>query len=157
MGNFIAAIFLSQGKLLAGGLIVLIVGPFDALDGALARRLGTTSDFGAFIDSVSDRYSELLIFGGLLIFFLQDTDWISAGWLFAAASGSVLVSYVRARAESLGYTAKIGILTRVERFVILVPSLMVNYPRIGMAIIAVLANFTALQRIYHVRKQAKAQ
>jgi CDP-diacylglycerol--glycerol-3-phosphate 3-phosphatidyltransferase len=157
LGNFIAAIVLSQGEFLIGGLIVLFMGPLDALDGALARQLGEESDLGAFVDSVSDRYSELLIFGGLLMFFLRDADWISAGWVFAAACGSVMVSYVRARAESVGYTAKIGVLTRVERFVVLVPSLVLNYPRIGMAIIAVLGNFTALQRIYHVFKQARIQ
>jgi CDP-diacylglycerol--glycerol-3-phosphate 3-phosphatidyltransferase len=77
--------------------------------------------------------------------------------VFGAASGSVLVSYVKARAEGLGYEAKIGVLTRVERYIVLAPSLVFNQVLIGLAIIAVFANFTALQRIWHVRSQAHAK
>lgn len=69
----------------------------------------------------------------------------------------MLVSYVRARAEALGYAAKVGILTRVERYLVLIPSLVFNVPKIGVGIIAVVANFTALQRIIHVRRQAHQQ
>jgi CDP-diacylglycerol--glycerol-3-phosphate 3-phosphatidyltransferase len=75
--------------------------------------------------------------------------------VFAAAAGSVLVSYTKARAESVGFEAKVGILTRFERYLVLVPSLILGFPRIGVWVIAVLANLTALQRIYHVRRQAR--
>ena len=74
--------------------------------------------------------------------------------VFAASAGSILVSYVRARAQSLGYEAKGGVLTRFERFIVLVPSLVFGYPWIGVALIAILANITALQRIISVRQQA---
>jgi CDP-diacylglycerol---glycerol-3-phosphate 3-phosphatidyltransferase len=77
--------------------------------------------------------------------------------VFGAAAGSVLVSYVKARAEGLGYEAKVGLLTRVERYLILAPSLVFNQLFIGLTIIAVFANITALQRIWHVRSQAHAK
>lgn len=154
-GNFIGAIFLAQGKFLIGGLIILAMGPFDALDGTMARLRGEPSDLGGFIDSVTDRYSELLIFAGIMIHYLQESDHIMAVVTFAAAAGSVMVSYTRARAEGLGFEAKIGLLTRMERFVILIPSLLLGYPRVGVGIVAVLGNFTALQRIYSVRRQAR--
>ncbi len=155
LGNIVAAVFLSQGSFLVGGLIVLLVGPLDALDGALARLRGEPSRFGAFVDSVTDRYSELFIFGGLMLHYLQHSDWLWAGVVYAAAAGSILVSYTRARAEGVGFSAKCGLLTRAERFAILIPSLVFNFAEIGVALIAVFANFTALQRIYHVREQAQ--
>jgi len=153
-GNFLAAMFLARGEYLIGGLIALAMGPVDALDGTMARLRGEASNFGAFVDSVSDRYSELLIYGGLLTHYLGSGDSLYVGLTFAAAAGSVLVSYNRARAESLGFQAKIGILTRMERFVILIPSLVLGFPWVGIGIIAVMANVTALQRIISVRRQA---
>ena len=74
---------------------------------------------------------------------------------FIAAAGSVLVSYVKARAEGLGFTAKVGILTRLERYLVLIPLLVFNQPFIAVCIIAVLANITAFQRIWHVRQQGR--
>jgi CDP-diacylglycerol--glycerol-3-phosphate 3-phosphatidyltransferase len=82
-------------------------------------------------------------------------DVLFAGVTYLAAAGSVLVSYVKARAESLGYQAKGGIMTRVERYLVIMPSLILGYPQVGVAIIALLANVTALQRIYVVRRQAR--
>lgn len=154
-GNVAGAYFLMQGHMLTGGLIILLMGPIDALDGTMARLRGEPSDFGAFVDSVSDRYSELVIYLGLILYYLQAGDWVASGLVYLAAAGSVLVSYVRARAEALGYEAKVGILTRLERYVVLVPALVFNVPRIGVMIIALLANFTALQRIIYVRRQAR--
>lgn len=154
VGNLIGAMFLAQGKFLIGGLIILAMGPLDALDGTMARLRGEASDFGAFVDSVTDRYIELLIYGGLLTHYLQQADTLMSGLVFIAAAGSIMVSYVKARAETLGFEAKWGILTRAERFFVLVPSLILNHPTVGIAIVAVLANITALQRIYFVRRQA---
>jgi CDP-diacylglycerol---glycerol-3-phosphate 3-phosphatidyltransferase len=153
IGNIIGAIFLAQGKMTLGGIIILIMGPVDALDGTMARLRGESSDFGAFVDSVTDRYSELVIMGGLLYYFLDHQQGAYAGLVFIAAAGSVLVSYVRARAASLGYDTKVGILTRFERYLVLAPTLIFNIPEIGMGIIAVLANVTAIQRIIDVRRQ----
>jgi CDP-diacylglycerol--glycerol-3-phosphate 3-phosphatidyltransferase len=155
VGNIVAAIFLSQGEFLVGGLIVLLAGPLDALDGALARLRGEPSRFGGFIDSVIDRYSEFFIFGGLMLHYSQQDEWLWVIVVYIAAAGSQVVSYTRARAEGVGYSAKCGLLTRAERFIILIPSLIFNFAEIGVTLIAVFANFTALQRIYHVHKQSR--
>jgi CDP-diacylglycerol--glycerol-3-phosphate 3-phosphatidyltransferase len=154
IGNAVGAVFLALGNMTIGGLIILAMGPVDALDGTMARLRGEASNFGSFVDSVTDRYSELVIFGGLLVHFLILDDWRSALGVYLAASGSVLVSFVRARGEASGYNTKIGILTRLERYLVLSPALILNIPMVGVWIIAVLANLTALQRILDVRRQA---
>ena len=95
--------------------------------------------------------------GGLLYFYANQGNVLASTLAFAAASGSVLVSYVKARAESLQYEAKIGLLTRVERYLVLAPLLVLNKPIIALWILAIFGNFTALQRIWFVRRQAHAQ
>jgi len=155
VGNLIAGVFIARGMLLWGGLIALIAGPFDALDGAIARLRGEDGSYGAFVDSVTDRYSEIALYGGLLVYFNQTGNWGDALLVFFSAIGSILVSYTRARAEALGYSAKIGLLTRVERYLILIPGIIIGYPRIALWILAILTNFTALQRIFYVRKQSR--
>lgn len=153
-GNTVGAYFLAQGNFLVGGIFVFLMGPVDGLDGTMARLRGEPSDFGAFVDSVTDRYSELVIFGGLIYHYLQTGDWLTALGVYAAAAGSVLVSYIRARGQSLSMDTKVGILTRFERYLVLAPSLIFNLPAIGIWIIAVFANLTAMQRIWDVRRQA---
>jgi CDP-diacylglycerol--glycerol-3-phosphate 3-phosphatidyltransferase len=154
LGNTAGAYYLARGELVTGGWLVVLMTPIDALDGTMARLRGESSDFGAFVDSVSDRYSELIIYGGLLYHFLTLGEPLGGLLTFGAAAGSVLVSYVKARAEGLGYQAKVGLLTRVERYLVLAPSLVFQQLNVGLAIIAVLANITALQRIWFVRRQA---
>jgi CDP-diacylglycerol--glycerol-3-phosphate 3-phosphatidyltransferase len=156
VGHTIGAYFLFRGEMLVGGLIILAMAPIDALDGTMARLRGESSDFGAFVDSVTDRYSELIIFLALIIYYSQQGEWHNCVVVYTAAAGSVLVSYVRSRAESLGYQAKVGILTRMERYLVLVPTLILNVPMVGLWIIAVMANVTAIQRIVYVRRQAQA-
>jgi len=156
IGNSLAGVLLARGEITWGGLLILLFGPIDALDGTMARLRGMDGHFGAFVDSVTDRYSELVIFGGLLYHYLQTGDSLACMLVFAAAAGSVLVSYVRARGESLGWMTKIGVLTRFERYLVLAPTLIFNYPLIGLWIIALLGNFTALQRILDIRRQAYA-
>lgn len=155
IGNTIGAYFLSQGHMTIGGLFILAMGPVDALDGTMARLRGESTAFGAFVDSVTDRYSELIIFGGLLFHYIQQSDWISIAGVYLAAAGSILVSYVRARGQSLGMDTKVGILTRFERYMVLAPSLVLNFPLVGIWITAVLGNVTAVQRIIDVRRQAR--
>ena len=161
-GNVIGAILLAQGNMLWGGILILIMGPIDALDGTMARLRGMAGNFGAFVDSVSDRYSELIIFGGLIYYYAQQNDMVSSIAVYAAAAGSVLVSYIRSRGQSLGWDTKVGILTRAERYLVLAPALILggvnsNIPLVGIWIIAILANITALQRILDVRRQARQQ
>jgi len=153
-GNVVAAYFIARGNITIGGAIVLIVWPVDALDGTMARLRGEASDWGAFVDSVSDRYSELIILGAVLYYFAMTHQQIPAVVTFVAAAGSILVSYVKARAEAQSFSAREGLLTRAERYFVLGPALLFNIPAIGVWIIAILANFTALQRIWVVRAQA---
>ncbi len=156
VGNTIGAYFLSQGRMTIGGLLILSMGPVDALDGTMARIRGEPTAYGAFVDSVTDRYSELVIYGGLLVHFLLQGEWFAIGLTYAAAAGSILVSYTRARAQSLGYEAKVGTFTRFERYLVLAPALVINQPLLGIAILAIGSNWTALQRILHVRRQARS-
>lgn len=156
-GNFAGAYFVARGHMTTGGLLMLVSTPFDALDGAMARLRGEANDWGAFVDSVTDRYGELAILGGLLYYFVGIGDSLAGIVTFAAAAGTVLVSYVKARAEALGFEAKVGWLTRAERYIVLAPALVFNRPTIAIWILALFANFTAFQRIYHVRAQARAK
>jgi CDP-diacylglycerol--glycerol-3-phosphate 3-phosphatidyltransferase len=157
VGAGIAAFLAARGSFSVAGLVYLFTAPVDALDGALARPRGESQTFGAFVDSVTDRYSELVVYAGLLW-----AAWVAGDQLFLlavyfAAFGSVLVSYVRARAQSLGFEAKGGLFSRVERFLIVAFALLLGQPVIGLIIIAVGANLTALQRIWHVRSAARAK
>ncbi len=153
IGNTIGAIFLARGQMTIGGIFILLMGPVDALDGSMARLRGEPSEFGAFVDSVTDRYSELVIFGALLFYYIQQGEWLPALLAYLAAAGAVLVSYTRARAQSLGFETKVGILTRFERYLVLAPCLVFNIPQVALWILAVLGNLTAVQRIYDVRRK----
>ena len=154
IGNTVGAVFLAQGQMTIGGLIILAMGPVDALDGTMARLRGMSGQFGALVDSVTDRYSELIIFGGLLFYYVGEGNSTATMLVFAASAGSVLVSYIRSRGQSLGWDTKVGILTRMERYLVLAPTLIFEKPLVGLWIIAIFANITALQRIIDVRRQA---
>ena len=153
VGTTAGAYVISQGKMTTGGIILLLFVLVDTLDGTMARLRGDPSDFGGFVDSVSDRYAEFITFGGLLYYFLLQANYLGVMITFAATAGSVLVSYVKARAEGLGFTAKVGILTRLERYIVLIPLLILNQPFIAVVLIALLGNITAFQRIIYVRAQ----
>ncbi len=155
IGNIIASILIASKNIQWGGVIVLIMGPLDAVDGAMARIQDKVTPFGAFFDSISDRYSELMILGGLLVYFIQLKDWQACLLVYFATVGSVLVSYIRARGEALGFSAKAGILTRVERYLVMAPSLIFNVPLIGLWVIAIFGNLTAIQRIWQIWIQFK--
>ncbi|UCH59090.1 MAG: CDP-alcohol phosphatidyltransferase family protein [Anaerolineales bacterium] len=157
VGNTIGAFMLSRGEMMYGGIIILLMGPVDALDGTMARLRGESGEFGAFVDSVTDRYSELVILGGLLFYYLEQGAWLPALLAYIAAAGSVLVSYTRARAQSIGIDTKVGVLTRLERYIVLAPALVFNIPLVALWIMAVLANVTAIQRIVDVRNKAHKQ
>lgn len=156
-GHFAGAIFLARGQFFLGGLIILLMSPVDALDGTMARLRGEPSRFGAFIDSVTDRYSEFLMYGGLILYYASVAETLMVGFSFVAIAGSLMVSYARARGEGLDFSVKRGLLTRLERYMVIIPSLVLGYPRIGILLVAVLANITALQRILEVRRQSREQ
>ena len=157
LGNIAAAILIARGELLWAGLTAGLMAPLDALDGAMARARGNPGKFGAFFDSTIDRYDELLLLGGLIFYFFRQTSLLGVMLTFAAAAGSVLVPYARARAEALGMEASVGILTRVGRAIVLILGLLIKQPLISVGIIALFANITAIQRFVCVWKQSKAQ
>jgi CDP-diacylglycerol--glycerol-3-phosphate 3-phosphatidyltransferase len=155
IGNLAAACLIAWGYLLWGGIVAMVIGPLDALDGVLARMRNESGRFGSFLDSVTDRYSEIIMYAGLIIYYLQLDQKNFMLLAFLAATGSLMVSYVRAKAESVEFSAKVGLLTRAERYLILIPGLLFGYTHISLWILAILTHFTALQRIWFVRKQAK--
>ena len=150
------------------GAVVLFAGLFDMMDGRLARLGGMTSTFGALYDSVLDRYSELFTLFGISYYLdLQGYLWGSI-LTFLALIGSLMVSYVRARAEGLGLECKVGLMQRPERVVLtslgavgcgLFADLQAFDPMliliVPIAVIALLANWTAFVRINHCRKLLK--
>lgn len=151
------AVLIGFGHMTWAGILLLIMGPIDAMDGALARMRNEATHWGAFVDSVTDRYSELFLFLGFLIYFLTVKNTTGIIFAYIAAAGSVLVSYVKARADASKLDANVGLLTRVERYIVLIPGLIFNFPLYALIIIAVFANFTALQRIFRVRQDAYRQ
>ena len=153
-GNIIAAFFIARGMLTWGGIVALFWVLFDAIDGTMARLSGQTSKAGAFLDSTLDRYVEFFLLTGLMWFFLTNDNSLGVVLTMVTLAGSILISYARARAEGLGFECKVGLLTRMERFIIFIPSLIFHFPLIGMVIMAILTHVTAIQRIVYVVKQA---
>ena len=149
----VSAFLISQGRFTAAGLVLLFAGPLDVIDGSMARKMGPLTAYGPLIDSVTDRYSEFVVFGGLIFYYVNSKNDIGILLVFLAAAGSVLVSYVKARAEALGLNSKMGILTRVERLIIMIACLIFGVPMVALWIIAILANVTSIQRLLFVRKQ----
>jgi CDP-diacylglycerol---glycerol-3-phosphate 3-phosphatidyltransferase len=152
------AVLIGLGYIRLAGIVMLVTAPTDALDGSMARLKGGDTPYGAFIDSVTDRFAELVILGGLVYYYLAvNPNKLGVILAFVAAMGSVLVSYIKARAEAVGFTAKMGLLTRVERVLITIVCLIIIQPMIALWILAILTNFTALQRFFFVRKQILAK
>ena len=117
--NLIATFYLATGRLIVGGILILFGGSFDMIDGAVARAQTNLRASGALLDSVIDRYSEGFLFLGALIYFYSLESLIGIILAFGAWFGSILVSYVRARAEGLQVTCKVGLMQRPERIVLL--------------------------------------
>jgi CDP-diacylglycerol---glycerol-3-phosphate 3-phosphatidyltransferase len=145
------AVVLARGHLFWGGVFVLAAGLFDLLDGAMARVTDRISPFGAFFDSTLDRYSEVVVYLGLLYYVLGTGDArLGAILIYLTICGSILVSYARARAEGLGYKLQVGLLARPERIIILSLGLLVGRPLWALWLLAIFTNLTAAQRIYHL-------
>ena len=150
-----AAVAIATGNLRLGFLLLILTGIPDALDGAVAKASGTSSQRGAFFDSVSDRLTDALLFGGLA-WYLADSE---PGHMMmlpvAVMSLAMLVSYQRAKAESLGYNAKGGIMERAERFIVLGFGLLFNELLVWtLWLMLVLTAVTAVQRFVKVWRQA---
>ncbi|MBK8020362.1 MAG: CDP-alcohol phosphatidyltransferase family protein [Chloroflexi bacterium] len=152
----IGAYFISTGALQLGGILLVISLPLDALDGATARAMKRTSQFGGILDSTLDRYADGLIFGGFILYFSRLGD--ETGILLSLASlvGSFVVSYVRARSGEAGLSVKIGWFSRFERVVVLLLALLIPpLLWIGLWVLAVGTNITSVQRIWYVFKHLK--
>ncbi|MFA5308592.1 MAG: CDP-alcohol phosphatidyltransferase family protein [Dehalococcoidales bacterium] len=152
-----AAALVITEHLLAGGIVVLVAGFFDMLDGALARLTNQTSRFGAILDSTLDRLSEALLLVCLLAVFVRGGDFAECMLVGAALVGSLLVSYTRARMEGLGVECKAGLFTRPERVIVLALGLMLSRfdPAllIALCIITFFSWYTVVERmVYAWRK-----
>ena len=152
-----AAYLLSEGMLLAAGLVVLASGLFDMLDGAVARASGRESAAGALLDSTADRVGELGLFAAAAIFLARGGDVVAVGLVFAAAGGSVMVSYLRARGESLGLSPTGGVMTRPERVLSLGGGLIIanwweTFLPIVLGVIAGLTILTSAQRLFVITR-----
>ena len=139
---------LALGHERMAGFLIVLVGLFDALDGALARSTGKTSVFGAFLDSTLDRFSEIALYLGLLYLYRGDT--LAMVLVYLTITGSLMVSYTRARAEGLGLDCKVGLFTRLERLTVLVVGLILERTLWALIVLAIFSNLTAVQRMWHV-------
>ena len=154
--NCVVAAIIASGRGQLGGVLLLFASAFDMLDGAVARSTGKTSRFGGFFDSTVDRYSEIIVYVGLLWYMLGTGDWKSGSMLvLLSATGAVMVSYARARAEAAGWKASVGILARPERVVVLSLGLIIDRPMWALIILAIATNLTAVMRIAHVWRESQ--
>lgn len=151
--NCAVAYFIAAGQLsyLMAGILIWIAGFFDALDGSVARLTGRVTAFGDFFDSVLDRYSDSIIYLGVLINFLSSGKTDHAILVVVAIIGSLAVSYTRAKAESLGLKCEVGLMPRTVRIIILGASFCVGQAFWGILVIAVFSHLTVLQRILYIR------
>ncbi len=156
LGCVLVGIALGLGHPRLAGLLLIIFGPLDAVDGLLARRSQRQTKFGAFLDSTLDRYSEIAIFTGLVFYLLSLGQRFAVVLALVALAGSLMVSYTRARAEALGFECKIGLLTRFERLVILTAGLVFNLIHPVLILLAIFTNLTAVQRVLHVWRQSRS-
>jgi phosphatidylglycerophosphate synthase len=162
LATFVAGGLAGFGYLVPAGLVLAFSGTFDILDGALARATNRMYPYGAFLDSTTDRYSEVAVYLGIAAYFMNHpTPWYPYTVLavFAALAGSLLVSYVRARAQSLGFTCDSGLFARPERVVATVVGLLLGPTALAvlMFALAILTNITVVQRINEVYIQARAE
>lgn len=149
--SVLAAVLAGGGQLAWAGWVSLIGGALDMLDGSLARATGQATRFGALLDSTLDRYGEAVLLVGVAAYYATSPEGGPAAIAAAAALvGSFMVSYVKARAEGLGVSCDIGFLTRPERVVVLGVGLVTGLVLPALVLVAVAANFTAFQRLYHV-------
>jgi CDP-diacylglycerol---glycerol-3-phosphate 3-phosphatidyltransferase len=154
--NVVVAVIIASGNLITGGIMALVAGAFDMLDGAVARVTGKVTRFGGFFDSTIDRYSESVVYFGLLIYLLDiDAGTTAIALLFATVVGSLMVSYSRARAEAAGVDAEVGLFARPERIILLAILLIFDQPVLALWILAIVTNITTGQRIFHVWRRTR--
>lgn len=155
--NIVSGVLVGLGQPRAGGLLLLVAGVCDAIDGQLARRTGRASRFGAFLDSNIDRIDESVVLAGIAAWFTHQVsayaEWLVIATLLALG-GSLITSYARARAEGLGMECKVGIFERPERVAVIIAGLLFGERALTGAVllVLVLSWVTVLQRIVHVQR-----
>ncbi|HWN55133.1 MAG TPA: CDP-alcohol phosphatidyltransferase family protein [Methylomirabilota bacterium] len=150
-----AAYVLSMGRLRWGAVLLAVAGLFDFFDGAVARLAGSDSDYGAFLDSVVDRYSDLAVLLGILVYYETRGDTTGSIATMATLAGTFMVSYTKARAQSIGLRCEVGIMERPERLIALIAGATFLVLTPVMVLLAVLTNVTAVQRIIYTRRIAR--
>ncbi|MBI1735210.1 MAG: transglycosylase SLT domain-containing protein [Candidatus Rokubacteria bacterium] len=154
--SFIASAAFVSGRTRTGGFLLLLAGLFDFFDGSLARVSGQVTPFGAFLDSVIDRYSDLLVLLGLVVFFASMAERRAALVAMAGLVGSIMVSYTKARAESIGVECNVGFMERPERMICLIAGALFDVLEPALWFLAFFANVTAIHRIAFTRRAIRA-
>ncbi len=154
--NIVAAYLFAKGRFPAAGGVMILAGLFDMVDGRVARAQGRVTRFGAYFDSVIDRYSDVGLYFGLLIYYASVNRFRYAILVGVAMAGSVMVSYARARAESLIPECKAGFWERPERIVLLILGALANKMAPALWLLAIGPNITVIHRIVHTWREAKA-
>jgi soluble lytic murein transglycosylase len=145
--SFLAATAFVAGRTRYAGVLLILAGLCDFLDGSLARASGQVSAFGAFLDSVIDRYSDLIVLLGIVVLFAQTPHARGAIVAMAGLIGSMMVSYTKARAESIGVRCTVGMMERPERMICLIAGALLDLLEPALWVLAILSNLTAIQRI----------
>ena len=147
-----------KGYLHWGALIMMVAGLCDILDGQVAREGRKETKFGALLDSTTDRYSEIFIYFGIGAYLIGRDEWVVTGILFFAITGSLMVSYVRARAEGLGEDCKVGFMQRPERLTALALASLLGHQGLVLVLVllAVTTNYTVIERLAHIRNRLKS-
>jgi CDP-diacylglycerol--glycerol-3-phosphate 3-phosphatidyltransferase len=156
LSTLLASYLILKEFLIGAGLLIILSGVFDLLDGVVARKLGKVTVFGGFLDSVMDRYSDLLFLLSLLIYYLKKGDSVTVILTSLVGIGTALIPYVRARAEAANVACNTGLMERAERIILLSVGALFGVLKPVLWILAVLTHFTVFQRIYHVRKKLRS-
>jgi len=149
-----AAYVFAAGRLRWGAVLLAVAGLFDFFDGSLARLANSVSAFGAFLDSVADRYSDLVVLLGVVLHYHRAADTTGVFLTMVALVGTIMTSYTKARAQSIGVACEIGLIERPERLIVLIAGATFALLTPAVIALAVLTNLTALQRILYMRRAA---
>ncbi len=150
----LAASIILARDIFFGAVLILVSGAFDILDGVVARRNNKVTPFGAFLDSVLDRYSDAAMYLGLSVNLLNQQNTTGAFLSVIALIGSLLISYTRARAEGLGWSCSIGLMERPERIIVLSLGALGGFIMPALWLLATLTHLTAAQRVHHIWRLA---
>jgi CDP-diacylglycerol--glycerol-3-phosphate 3-phosphatidyltransferase len=145
-----AAHSFSQGRFKTAAGMLAVAGLLDFFDGSLARLAGRESAFGAFLDSVVDRYSDLVVLLGIVLYFERADHPAGVFFTMATLVGTIMVSYTKARAQSIGLRCEIGLMERPERMIVLIVGGLSTWLLPALIVLALLTNLTALHRIWYV-------